>query len=413
MKAPRSPLAANGALMRCCLGVSILVGLVVTATTVSPVSAVQATYTGLVPARLLDTRSDGVTIDGQFDGGGLLGAASVLNLTVLGRGGVPMSGVGAVAINVAVTSPTAYSFLTVYPSGSTRPIASNLNFVAGQTIANMVIVPVGVGGQISFYNKAGQTHVIVDVLGWFGSGAGYSSFTSARLLDTRSSGVTIDGQFAGGGQVGATSVLNLTMLGRGGVPSSGVAAVAINVTATSPSASSFLTVYPAGATRPSASNLNFVAGQTIANMVIVPVGVGGQISLYNSAGQTQVVTDVLGWFAEEADYTGFAPARLLDTRAGGTTIDMQFAGIGKAGPASVLNLTVLGRGGVPGTGVGAVVISAAATEPCVASFVSVYPAGAARPNASNLNFSAGQTIANMVIVPVGSDGKISLYNSSG
>ncbi len=381
----------------------LVIGLLATAATVSTVAAAPPTYTGVVPARLLDTRAGSATVDGQFAGGGPVGAGTVVNLTVLGRGGVPASGVGAVAINVTVAAPSATSFLTVFPAAATRPTASNLNFTAGQTIANMVIVPVGAAGQISLYNYAGQTQVLVDVLGWFATGAGYNGFSPNRLLDTRKAG----------GFVGPASVTNLTVLGTGGVPDSGVDSVVLNVTATAPTTDSYITLYPTGSTRPTASNLNFSAGQTIANMVVVPVGSNGRVSIYNSAGLTQVLVDVLGWFNDSSGYTGFSPARVLDTRSGAATVDGQFAGVGQAGPASVLNLSVLGRGGVPPNGVGAVAINITAAQPCAASYVSVYPGGAARPVASNLNFGAGQTIANMVIVPVGTDGKISLFNSAG
>ncbi len=394
-----------------------VIGTLVTTLAIEQVPALalpSPTYTGLVSARLLDTRPGSATVDGLFAGGGQVGAASAVNLTVLGRGGVPPTGVGAVAVNITVTQPTASSFITVYPAGAARPTASNLNFGPGQTIANMVIVPIGAGGQISFFNEVGQTHLLVDVLGWFGAGADYSGFSPTRLLDTRVGGPTIDGQFSGGGQVGAASVLNLAVLGRGGVPPSGVGAVVINVTVTAPTTNSYLTVYPSGAARPTASNLNFTGGQTIANLAIVPVGTNGKISLYNNAGQTQMLVDVLGWFTDAADFVAFSPARLLDTRAGAATVDGLFLGSGQVGPAAVLNLPVLGRGGVPASGVGSVAVNVTSTQPCASSsYVTVYPAGAARPNASNLNFSAGQTIANMVIVPVGSDGKISLYNNAG
>jgi hypothetical protein len=86
---------------------------------------------------------------------------------VTGRGGVGLSGVSAVALNVTVTQPTAAAYLTVYPAGVTRPLASNLNFVAGETVANVVVVPVGAGGQVSIFNSLGSTQVVVDVVGWF------------------------------------------------------------------------------------------------------------------------------------------------------------------------------------------------------------------------------------------------------
>ena len=57
-------------------------------------------YTSLQPARLLDTRTGSPTIDNAFAGGGALGQAGVVNLTVVGRGNVPATGVGAVVLNV-------------------------------------------------------------------------------------------------------------------------------------------------------------------------------------------------------------------------------------------------------------------------------------------------------------------------
>jgi hypothetical protein len=116
----------------------------------------------LVPARVLDTRN-GV-------GAPLapLGANSSLDLQVTGRGGVP-AGATAVVLNVTVTDATDSSFLTAWPTGVTRPVASNLNFVAGQTVPNLVIVQVGSGGKVSLYNFAGSTDVIADVVGYYTS----------------------------------------------------------------------------------------------------------------------------------------------------------------------------------------------------------------------------------------------------
>jgi hypothetical protein len=88
----------------------------------------------------------------------------------------------------------------------------------------------------------------------------------------------------------------------------------LNVTATNPSGNSYLTVWPTGAAQPVASNLNYNVGQTVANMVIVPVGADGQISIYNNTGSVDVVVDVLGWFPIGNSYTGLTPARQMDTR---------------------------------------------------------------------------------------------------
>ena len=236
-------------------------------------------------------------------------------MTVLGRGGVPASGVGSVALNVTVTRPTAASFVTVWPSGQARPNASNLNFTPGQTVPNMVIVPVGAGGQVSIFNETGTTDVLVDVLGWFPVGQSFTGLTPARLMDSRTpTGGTADGAVSGIGPLAGGQVFNLPVAGRGGVPASGVGSVALNVTVTRPTAASFVTVWPSGQARPNASNLNFTPGQTVPNMVIVPVGAGGQVSIFNETGTTDVLVDVLGWFPVGQSFTGLTPARLMDSR---------------------------------------------------------------------------------------------------
>ena len=118
------------------------------------------------PARLLDTRPGTKTVDGQFAGTGLRPGTSVLELDVAGRGGVP-GDAAAVALNVTVTQPTAAGFVTVYPCGVDIPAASNLNFVAGDTIPNAVIAKLGTNGRVCLYTNV-ATHLIVDVTGYFG-----------------------------------------------------------------------------------------------------------------------------------------------------------------------------------------------------------------------------------------------------
>ncbi|MEJ7765550.1 MAG: hypothetical protein WKF86_08650, partial [Acidimicrobiales bacterium] len=203
--------------------------------------------------------------------------------------------VGAVVLNVTATGPTAGGFLTVHPAGTATPATSNLNFVAGQTIPNQVVATVGSQGRVSIYNATGSTHVIVDVAGWFPVGSDYNTVLPARLMDTRPGASTTDGISAAGGAVGPGATRTLTVTGRGGVPASGVGAVVLNITATGPTAGGFLTVFPADATRPNASNLNFVPGQTIPNLVIARVSAGGQVSIYNSSGSTHLIADVAGW----------------------------------------------------------------------------------------------------------------------
>src|SRR3954451_771453 len=236
----------------------------------------------LAPARLLDTR----------DAIGPVGAGQTIDLQVAGRGGVSDQP-EAVALNVTVTGPTVGSFLTVWPSGEPRPLASSVNMVAGQTVPNMVLSRVGANGKISIFNNAGSTHVVVDVLGCFDADAGgrYVALSPRRVLDTR------DGTGAPKGQVGQ-SPLAVTLLGRGGVPSSGVSGVMLNVTAVAPTAGTFVTVYPSGTDRPLASNLNVSAGQVIPNMVLARVGSDGAVMMFNNGGVVDLVADVVGYFTD-------------------------------------------------------------------------------------------------------------------
>ncbi|MGB8861235.1 MAG: hypothetical protein WCC60_18400 [Ilumatobacteraceae bacterium] len=389
----------GGLVVMCCTCLCVLVA----RPAADIASAAATTFVGLTPARLMDTRAGGVTVDGQFRGAGALAGGTVRDLVVLGRGGVPASGVNSVALNVTVTGSSVDSYLTVFPTGAARPTASNVNFSARQTIPNMVISQIGTGGQLSFFLFAGASDVLVDVLGYFPSGGGFTSVVPGRLMDTRPGGSTIDSQFAGVGELTAASVRNVTVTGRGGVPATGVGSVALNITATASTALSYLTVYPAGSSRPTASNLNLSPGTTIPNMVIVPVGAGGQISVYNDAGSTHVLVDVLGWFpAAGSSFTAINPYRAEDTR--------DFRGLIDRGVTSV---KTTGKGGVPASGVSAVVLNVTVVAPSAPSYMTVWPSGAARPNASNLNFVSGQTVPNMVIVPVSPDGWVNFYNQSG
>ena len=124
-------------------------------------------YVPLSPARLADTRPGASTVDGGSAGGGPVQAGSSVNVTVTGRGGVPRSGVGAVVLNVTAVAPTASSYVTVWPAGEAQPLASNLNLTPGQTLPNVVVAKVGSDGQVSIFNAAGSTHLILDVAGWF------------------------------------------------------------------------------------------------------------------------------------------------------------------------------------------------------------------------------------------------------
>jgi hypothetical protein len=254
----------------------------------------------LTPARITDTRSN----SGFPNAGKTLGSNSVLNVQVTGTGGVPTTGVSAVELNVTATDTTANSFFTVYPAGPALPVVSNLNWLAGATIPNRVIVPVSSTGAIDIYNLAGEADAVVDVDGWFSDGtkltAGGSYFNAvtspARITDTRAG----SGQANAGDTLSPTGTLTVQVSGAGGVPALSpivdITAAVLNVTEATATQPSYLTVFPASATRPTASDLNFLPGQVIANADQVGLSSTGTIDIYNFQGATDVVVDVFGYY---------------------------------------------------------------------------------------------------------------------
>jgi len=231
------------------------------------------------------------------------------------------------------------------------------------------------------------------------------SLPPARIMDTRTNlGVT--------GPVPSLGTVSLQVTGQGGVPASGVSAVVVNVTAADPTSAGYITVWPSGTTMQQTSNLNFQAGQNIPNLVVVPVGADGKIQLFNGSGGTvQLLADVTGYILGGTPtlpgaVASLSPARIMDTRTN----------LGVTGPVPSLgtvSLQVTGQGGVPASGVSAVVVNVTAADPTSAGYITVWPSGTTMQQTSNLNFQAGQNIPNLVVVPVGADGKIQLFNGSG
>lgn len=244
----------------------------------------QSEYHEFAPQRLLDTRK-GIGVPQ-----GALGGDQTLDLTVGGVDGIPAD-VTAVIMNITAVNPSDGGYLTAYAGGTTRPVVSNLNFAAGQTVPNLAIVPVN-NGVVTIYNHSGTVDVVGDVTGFFTAGTKYqfTPVNPARLLDTRT-GAGTGGRKA---PIGTNGTVRLAVAGNDGVPA-GVEAVVLNVTAIGPTSSGYLTVYPDGQARPTVSNLNYTSGETIANQVMVPV-VNGYVDFYNLVGNVNVAADLAGYF---------------------------------------------------------------------------------------------------------------------
>ncbi|HEY0519522.1 MAG TPA: DUF1501 domain-containing protein [Ilumatobacteraceae bacterium] len=353
-------------------------------------------FVAMTPQRLFDTRN------GTGGRVGPLGPKESWPFTIRGKFGVPTSAI-AVAVNLTAVDASVPTYITAWPGGQDQPTTSNLNPVPGLAVPNLAIVRLGAAGDVSFYNNAGTVHLLGDVVGYFrdGTSVGMAPLAPARLLDTR------DGTGGHPGKLGPGQMLDLQVAGRGGVSDS-PSAVALNVTVTGPSANSYLTVWPSGEPMPYASSVNMSPGQTVPNMLLARVGTNGMVSVFNNAGSTDVIVDVLGCFDANATgrYVSLTPRRVLDTRDG---TGAPAAKVGRV----ALEVLLRGRGGVPSTGVSGVMLNVTAVAPSGNTFVTVYPGGSERPTASNLNVSAGQVIPNMVLARLGPDGTVMMYNDGG
>jgi hypothetical protein len=281
------------------------------------------------------------------------------------------------------------SYLTVWPAGGPQPDSSNLNFAVGETRANLVTVPVGAGGKVSLFNERGNAHVIFDVVGFYATsdgpvGSRFRPLSPQRLFDTR-----------GGAPVGPGGVFRFDVTGAGGVPDAGVTAVAINVTAVNATANSYVTVWPDDAGQPNASNINFPAGGTVPNLVIMRVPASGVIDFFNESGDVHLLADVVGYYTSDRSgeggrYVSAWPRRIMDTR-----VDSPFDPPGDLWPGDSIYFD--GEGEV----YGAYMLNVTVTATHDAGYVTVHPWPGEPPNASNLNYTDNVSVPNSVIVRTG------------
>jgi len=382
-----------------------------------PAPAAGSTYHPDGPVRIMDTR------DGTGTGGTIAAvpAGGTAVLTVTGAAGVPSTGVNAATLAFTVIAGSTGGLLEVWPDGTPRPQTSTLNWKASQVVANSATIAVPSDGKIDIANdSASPSNVLVDLSGYDTPAAGGSTFTAinpVRILDTRSAlGVSTKTPVAALG----TAAVQIT--GTHGIPSAGVTAVALNITEADDSAAGFVTAYPDGTTRPVTSDTHWGAGQIASEFTIVPLGSDGRLDLYNgSSGSADLIADLSGYYTTSATgllYHPARPARLLDTR-NGTGVNVN-AGQPYTIPANgtfTVNLDpmALQNGGNPQNTLAtapAVAVNVTVASPVTGGWVSVYPdlQPLPTPTPTAINFMAAQNTADLTVVPVGTDGGLTILN---
>ncbi|MDO8119958.1 N-acetylmuramoyl-L-alanine amidase [Isoptericola sp. b490] len=354
--------------------------------TVDPVPLVgDLTFHAITPQRVLDTRPSAQS----------LGPRSRADVKVAGVGDVPADA-KAVSVTLTAVAASTATFLTVWPAGADRPLASILNADAHHTVPASTIVGVGGQGMISVYNASGSVHVVVDVTGyWSDDGAGdlFTPLpTATRLYDSRTSG----GQFASG------ETRTLTVAGVDGVPADATAAM-LNVVSVGAKDDGYVSVVPHGSDPTLTSTVNNVPGGDAANRSLVPLS-GGQADVYLRGGAADVVVDVVGWVGPSGSYrfTPVQPVRAFDTRDAGApltegeqrTFQLRDAVGAADAQLALVNLT-------------------ATQETAPATYLTVWPGGSDQPGTSDLNASRGRDQANATVVGWDSGGEVTAYNARG
>ncbi len=386
----------------------------------------EGAYSPLTPVRACDTRPGNpsmLTQPGAQCNGDTLSAGGILSVKIAGNFGVPAN-VLSVVLNVTVVNPTAAGFLTAFPTGTTLPTTSNINYVTGQVVPNLVAIGIGAGGGVSFYSSA-ATDLVVDVEGYTataaaqGAGSGlYNALSSpTRICDTRSGAAnSVPSNPCTGHTLAPGGTLNVQVAGANGVPA-GAIAVVVNLTVVNPAAAGYLSAYPLGSPPvPASSNVNFTAGQTVPNRAIVALSSGGTTPgslTISSSAATDVVIDVSGYYTAAAGSgTTFnaeaAPIRICDTR---TTSAPNQCTAQPVTPTRTLTLNVSGLAGVPASAV-AVVVNVTGVKPTASSYLTVFPGPRVAPT-SDLNLAAGAIGANLAVATISSSGTISIATNAG
>lgn len=377
------------------------------------------------PVRLLDTRSGG---NACFAPGAPLGNDAVRTQPAVGTcsGAVIPPTAKAIVGNATVVNfiSTGFHWITLYPSDAAQPNASNLNFADNQIVPNNFTVGLGPDGAFKIYSHA-ATDFIVDVAGYYappGQGGLYYHPLPApvRLFESRPGQTGCD---APGAPLGNDAVRTVTAHGLclgATIPASAKAIVG-NATVVNFISSGFnwITLYPFGAPQPNASNLNFTANEIVPNAFVVGLSNDGKFNIYSRA-STDFIVDVAGYFSDQAvDVNGQGllynalptPVRLLDTRPGQSGCDAPGASLGNDAVRTQLAHRTCFGVTIPNSAqavVGnATVVNFLSTG---LHWITLYPFGAAQPNASNLNFHENHIVPNAFVVGLSNDGKLNIYS---
>lgn len=251
-------------------------------------------YSAVGPARLLDTRDTGATVDGLFEKGGIRLSGTELVLDVGGRGGVSPDAV-AVVINVTAVKPVDVGYVTVHPCLPDEPTAASLNFEPGVNRGNEIVAQLNSDGKLCLFTF-GSAELVVDVVGQLTTENTYEPVAPARLYETRAApNGTIDDRQEDQGRLVSDGIVTVEAAGRAGVPAD-AKGVVVNATAIRTANRGFLTVWDCAGTMPLAASLNYTTGEIVGNELVVDLNADGKFCVFSSR-DTDLTIDVVGYLS--------------------------------------------------------------------------------------------------------------------
>ncbi|TDT15293.1 CSLREA domain-containing protein [Ilumatobacter fluminis] len=359
-------------------------------------------YTSVDPARFVDTRPIGDTLDDRYERTGANPAGTFMEVDIAGRGDVP-DDVNAVIVNLTTVGATAPGHATVYPCTTDIPTASTVNYTPGSVTPNEVIAKVSATGSICIYTHA-DVHVIADVVGYVALGSPHTPIDPARYADSRDQ-PTFDNRSRNTGPRQAGTTWKIQIAGRGEIPVTATTAV-LNVTAVNPQAAGHFTIYPCTDEVPTASSLNYFPGQVRPNEVVAKLSDTGHVCIHTHA-TSHVIVDAVGYLTPTDGHTPLEPTRYGDTR-NQPTFDDQHRNTGPIPAGTSWKVPIAGRGAIPASATTAV-LNVTAVNPQAAGHLTVYPCTDEVPNASHVNYTAGDVRANEVIAKLDPAGHVCIY----
>ncbi|MFI7672302.1 hypothetical protein [Actinophytocola sp. NPDC049390] len=324
-------------------------------------------------------------------GGAKLKQVSTTSFTAVGVGGVPATGVSAVLIRILAVQPSAATWLTAFPAGTTRPDVSMVNVGAGESLSNTAIVRPGTNGQISMFNRYGELHVVVDVQGYFttstgGANGGFVPVAQKRVLDTTKTTIIP----AGGSRT--------VDLAAAGVPVGASAAFVELTVPPGPSSGSF-TAAPTGVAAGPAAIVHFENGIYVASGAAVPLTTDTRVTFTNKGpSPAHLVVDVMGYFSKTA--TAGAGLRPVTARLFGGTVAAN----------GVIDVQVGGANGLPTRGIAGAALSMQAGGGTARGALRAWSTGGVEPGVAHTEYAPGTHHRASVIIEPGTGGKVRVKN---